>query len=196
MKEGIIRYCESRKKEFERIPESRKLVLEKISSYLRFKQEEEVNLLVLEEKHQTNGHLLQVWFDIAASLYQYEALSTLSAGLEKDMIDVNCLHTMLDIGFDIECLGTESNPIYVFYSEDKSISKIVSKELDEIILWPESFSIIYLTESQAKLSEAEFTANLDYPSPMWSEGTAQQAETYHKLIGQISREMLFVFNQI
>ena len=196
MKRGIEQYCKSRCLEFSRIDDLRKNELQKLSAYLRYKKGDEVNLLIVEQNHRLIGHLVQVWLAVAANYYKYPHLSTLSAGIEKSEMETHWMHSMLNIGFDIECKDIGEISVYTFFIEENMGITCRPLSIAEITEYPASMGAMIEDKVNPEMLEfpVEITCDFAYPDPIWAEGSFKQEEVLQRLIGEIAREMLYVFS--
>jgi hypothetical protein len=198
VKKNIAQYCESRCLEFGRIDKARKEALDELSAYLKYKKGEEVNLLIIEVKQRFVGHLLRIWLQMGADYFKYPLFSSLCVGMAKQEIETNWLHIMLNIGFDIECKDEKGKPVYSFYSSENQLISCQSMEFDESYNWPSAMACF--SEDGLVLPDfetiIEFEQNFSYPDSAWAEGSSREEEVLHKLIGQVAREMLYVFSNV
>ncbi|MBU2020152.1 MAG: hypothetical protein KJ941_10955 [Bacteroidetes bacterium] len=198
MKKSIAQYCASRCLEFGRIQEDRKVILDELSSYLKYKKGDEVNLLIVENNQKLVGHLLRIWMQVSASYFEFPFFSSLSIGIKKHEIETNWLHTMLNIGFDIECKDDKGTQIYSFYLSEEERVSCQALQFEEPTVWPKLMACFI--EEGVVLPDfnnsIEFSQHFSFPDSSWADGSSQQEAELHKLVGQVAREMLYVFSSL
>jgi arsenate reductase (thioredoxin) len=189
--------------EFDAIPESRKELLKKISSYISTKKSkgETVNLVYICTHNSRRSHFGQIWAATAAAYYGIEGLHTFSGGTEATAFHPNAINALRRAGFLIRAKSEGVNPhCEVFHDEKQKPSLCFSKTYDDPHNPKKNFAAI-MTCGEAE-ENCPFIPGVDlriattYEDPKAYDGKADQDNQYDARCRQIATECLFVFSGI
>lgn len=203
MSPHIKTYLDGLTKEFNSIPEKRKVLLEKISQYIAKKREENkaINLVYICTHNSRRSHFGQVWAHVAASYYGIKNINTFSGGTEATAFNINAINTLKRVGFTIKPTNTEKNTTYhVFHDENETPSICFSKTYDNAKNPQKEFAAI-MTCSDAEencpfIPGVELRIGTTYDDPKAFDNTPQQDAKYDERCKQIALETLYVFSKI
>jgi arsenate reductase len=189
--------------DFSNIDSKRKLVLQPLIDYIQSQvsNDEMVNLNLICTHNSRRSHLSQIWAQTAATFYKIPNVFCYSGGTEATAMFPMVAETLQNIGFQIEKLSQESNPIYAV-KMGESLPPVIcfSKKYDESFNPVSNFAAI-MTCSQADqgcplILGASVRIPITYEDPKAFDLTPLQAEKYHERSIQIALEMAFVFSNI
>lgn len=200
MKPILKQYCQKRSEEFALISEERKVILKKIAAYVRYKENDPIQLLFVCTHNSRRSHLGQVWAKTAANFYGLTNVETFSGGTEVTAIHPNITNTLTHTGFDIAVTGDKENAIHhLIFDKADNAAICYSKLYDDEKNPSEGFGAImtcdHADENCPFIPGAELRIALTYIDPKVSDGTSVQDETYLLRSTEIAREMLFLFSQ-
>lgn len=199
MKTSIRTYCEHRIDEQQTITGVRKEALNKLVAYLRYKEANPVHFLFIEEDNSRTSHFLKVWTMVAVHYYQQTQIDAFCIGKTKTSVQTNVIKTLMDIGFDILVVGSESNPTYALrFGDELPPCMCSSKDFSDILHWPKNMACISIEQEEEKRKEinSELDLYLPYNNPIAKEGTSEEDETYYQLCAKVAREVFYVFDQV
>lgn len=202
MFENIKKYLDSLKSEFDEIPSERKLLLEKIADYISLKKsnEEPIKLVYICTHNSRRSHFGQVWAHTIADYFGIKKLSSHSGGTEATAFHQNSINALKRVGFKVEKMTEDKNPIYhVFHSEDSVPSICFSKVFDHSGNPEKDFAAI-MTCSEAEencpfIKGADFRFAITYDDPKKFDGTDLQENKYDERCRQIARETFYIFSK-
>jgi arsenate reductase len=185
------------------IESSRREVLQPLINYIQEKvsNEQEIRLNFICTHNSRRSHLSQVWAQTMAHYFQIEKVFCYSGGTEATALFPKVAETLEHIGFQIQKLSEEKNPIYsIKFSENEHSIVGFSKTFDDPFNPSAHFGAI-MTCSQADagcpfIAGAEKRIPITYEDPKVSDNTPKQTEVYHNRSLQIATEMYYVFSQI
>ena len=202
MNNNILSRCEALAKNFKEIPTERKLLLEKLSGYLKaqINAGKPLQLNYICTHNSRRSHLGQVWAAVAAAYYKVENVSTFSGGTEATAFNINAINALSRAGFKIEKTSEDSNPQYkVWYSENDYVS-CFSKTFDHTAN-PTSDFVAVMTCSDAEdncpfIPGCDLRIGTTYYDPKAFDNSPLQDEKYSERSNQIAMECLYVFFKI
>jgi arsenate reductase len=189
--------------DFYNIDSKRKLVLQPLIDYIQSQvsNDEMVNLNLICTHNSRRSHLSQIWAQTAATFYKIPNVFCYSGGTEATAMFPMVAETLQNIGFQIEKLSQESNPIYAV-KMGESLPPVIcfSKKYDAPFNPVSNFAAI-MTCSQADqgcplILGASVRIPITYEDPKAFDLTPLQAEKYYERSMQIALEMAFVFSNI
>lgn len=200
MYKPVKNYCQNLATNFDEITEDRKQILNKITSYIKQKNENQTQLIYVCTHNSRRSHFGQVWATVAADFYNIQNVKSYSAGTEQTAFHPNAIAVLKQIGFKIEKPKEEQNPKYnVHYGENKSTT-CFSKTIDHKSLPQQNFAAIMTCDDAEQncpfLPGAESRIATTYQDPKAFDGTPQEAEKYDERCKQIALETLYVFSQL
>ncbi|MES2559860.1 MAG: protein-tyrosine-phosphatase [Bacteroidota bacterium] len=198
----IQQFCDTLTASFDTIPEERKLLLSKISSYIQLKKDrgEAVNLVYVCTHNSRRSHFGQIWAAVAGSYYNIPNIFTFSGGTEATAFNINAINSLKRTGFNISDDGQSSNPMYTVAYADHLYSICFSKVYDDTANPQQHFAAI-MTCSDAEqncpfIPGVELRIGTTYNDPKVADNTAEQDITYDKRSMQIALECLYVFSLV
>jgi arsenate reductase (thioredoxin) len=199
MKSVIQSFCEQHSQEFDQIPDDRKIVLKKIAAYIKYKENEPIDLLFVCTHNSRRSLFAQIWAKVAAHYYGFSNVETYSAGTVATEFNGNVVYALMHQGFDMWVEGETHNSVHhMIFDSKKNAAVCFSKELDHFINPTESFAAIMTCNDADQncpfVPGCELRVALPYVDPKSSDGTDIQTETYLKTSIEIAREMLYLFS--
>ncbi|ABG57829.1 protein-tyrosine-phosphatase [Cytophaga hutchinsonii] len=199
---SVKSFCESIIKDFVYIPDERKVILTKISSYVKnqLTDKKSVRLIYICTHNSRRSHLGQVWAAVAARYYNVKNVHIFSGGTEVTAFNSNAINALKRLGFQIEKLSSGNNPLYqVSYSGEEYVN-CFSKVYADAGNPAENFgAIMTCTDADEKcpvVTGADIRISTPYQDPKIMDGTAIQDIEYDNRCRQIALECLFVFSQV
>jgi arsenate reductase (thioredoxin) len=199
---AIQAYCTQLSTSFADISNERKIILEKISSYIndKSKQQLPIELVYICTHNSRRSHFGQVWAAVAAAYYGINKVYTYSGGTEATAFNPNAIEALRHIGFEITDDGAISNPRYTvkFGANEQTtcFSKVYNHPQNPI----QQFAAI-MTCSDAEqncpfIPGAEIRVGTTYEDPKIFDGTPLQERMYAERSRQIALECLYVFSKV
>jgi arsenate reductase len=196
-------YCDSLIKEFNLISPERKILLEKISTYIKLKKAEnkEVNLVYICTHNSRRSHFGQVWAHLGAYYYKVNNTYTFSGGTEATSFNTNAINALKRVGFEIIKINDDKNPVYQVHFDENSkpiicFSKVYNNDNN-----PQKEFAAIMTCSDAEencpfIPGVELRIGTTYDDPKAFDNTPEQDSTYDERCRQIARETLYVFSKV
>ena len=198
----IQKRCDALVKNFGEIPAERKILLEKISSYIKGKtaNKETANLVYVCTHNSRRSHLGQVWTSVAAAYYGIEKIKTYSGGTEATAFNPNAIKALTSAGFDVKKTTESNNPVYELYFSENSFATCFSKLYNDAANPSQNFAAI-MTCSDAEencpfIPGCELRIGTTYNDPKAFDNTVLQDEKYTERSNQIAMECLYVFSKL
>jgi len=187
---------------FDEIPADRKLLLNKLTSYIQGNQNagKESLLMFICTHNSRRSHFGQILSALAADYFQVRGIKTFSAGTEITAFHPNAIAALRSIGLEITCEDLGPNPLYqIKISSNLSIagfSKLINDEIN-----PKEHFAAIMTCSHAEQNcpivlGADLRLGLPYEDPKEYDGTQQEAEMYLNRIHQMAIELYYVFSKL
>ncbi|MDP3557226.1 MAG: protein-tyrosine-phosphatase [Bacteroidota bacterium] len=198
---NIKAYCDTIINEFVNIPSNRKEVLGKIADYIISKNNLPVNLVYICTHNSRRSHFGQVWANVASSYYKIKNINSFSGGTEATSFNLNAINALNRIGFSVESLTENENPVYqVAYGDNEEPIECFSKVYNNSINPQKDFAAI-MTCSDADencpfIEGAEIRIATTYNDPKMFDNTPMQDEMYDERCRQIATETFYVFSRI
>jgi len=204
MLEKIERLCEEFEKEFNLIPEERKVILLSLSDYISKKiaANQIPKLIVICTHNSRRSHIGQIWLAVGADYFQLPQIQTFSGGTEATAFNIRAVKAFQKIGFEI-CTEDEniSNPLYnISWKAGMEPYQVFSKKYEDRPNPQEDFAAIMVC-SQADegcpiVSGCDFRLSLPYDDPKEFDETDLEEAKYDERIREIGREILFSLSRI
>lgn len=198
----IQQRCNALVKNFSEIPAERKILLEKISSYIKGKtaNNETANLVYVCTHNSRRSHLGQVWAVVAAAYYGVEKIKTFSGGTEATAFNPNAIKALISAGFEVKKTSESKNPVYEVYFSENSFTTCFSKVYNDAENPSQNFAAI-MTCSDAEencpfIPGCELRIGTTYNDPKAFDNTVLQDEKYTERSNQIAMECLYVFSKL
>ncbi|MEN9972363.1 MAG: protein ArsC [Bacteroidota bacterium] len=187
---------------FDEIPSDRKLLLNKLTSYIRVNQNEgkESSLMFICTHNSRRSHFGQILCALAAEYYQIPAIRTFSAGTEVTAFHPNAISALRSIGMDIQTTEMSENPHFVVQLDATKSMVAFSKLIEDDVNPKENFAAI-MTCTHAEQNcpfvvGADFRLGLPFEDPKAFDGTAQETQMYLTRVQQMAKELFFIFSQL
>ncbi len=188
--------------QFDQIPADRKLVLDRLTTYIHGNQNsgKESLLMFICTHNSRRSHFGQILCALAADFYQVTGIQTFSAGTEVTAFHPNAIAALRSIGMEVQTMDTTSNPHYIVSWSSTDSLHAYSKLIDDEGNPKEHFAAI-MTCTHAEQNcpfvvGADFRIGLSYDDPKAFDGTAKESEMYLARIHQIAREIFYVFSHL
>lgn len=202
MNTKIKNYLDQLAQQFDTIPQERKVVLERISQYVRSKQAQDkpVNLVYICTHNSRRSHLGQIWAKVSADYFTIGNVNTYSGGTEATAFNVNAISALQRAGFNIQKTTDSDNPLYHVYHNDGGPSICFSKVYDHPQNPDSEFAAI-MTCSDAEencpfIPGVELRVGTTYDDPKAFDNTPLQDEKYDERCRQIALETLYAFSKV
>lgn len=203
MMTSIKTYCDEIVKEFDSIPAERKILLEKISTYIQLKKQENkpIQLVYVCTHNSRRSHFGQIWAQVAANYYNIKNVQTFSGGTEATAFNINAINAIKRVGFRIEKTTDTTNPIYhLYFDETEKPIQCFSKVYHDIVNPIHEFAAI-MTCSDAEencpfIPGVELRIGTTYDDPKAFDNTPLQDAKYDERCKQIALETFYVFSKI
>jgi arsenate reductase (thioredoxin) len=198
----IFTYCEARLSEFDQISEERKVILQKIATYIRTKQEanQAIQLVYICTHNSRRSHFGQIWAAVAAAYFDFQTVLTYSGGTEETSVHPNVLASLKRTGFEITSDQDPTNSLYDVAFGAGLSTPCFSKVYDDSSNPQSAFAAIMVcTDAEENcpfIPNAELRISTTYDDPKAFDDTPQQDEQYDERSKQIAREILFIFSLV
>lgn len=199
---SIQHLCDELVLDFDAIPNERKVLLTKISSYIQERKDknQEINLVYVCTHNSRRSHFGQVWSAVAANHYRIQNVNSFSGGTEATAFNPNAINALKEVGFEIDKLSETDNPHYAvkFGPTNKTIcfSKTVDDKANPITNFAAIMTCSDADENCPFIPGVDLRIGTTYEDPKAFDGTDLQNQKYQERSKQIATECLFVFSQI
>ena len=185
------------------ISNERKLILNKVISYIQNKQaqNEPVLLNFICTHNSRRSHLSQIWAQTLAAYFKVDNVTCYSGGTEATALFPKIVETLTQQGFEITPLSENPNPVYsIKFGENVNPIIGFSKKMDHPFNPASHFAAI-MTCSQADegcpfVPGAEKRIPLTYDDPKAFDNTPQMDQKYLERSIQIATDMMYIFSQV
>jgi arsenate reductase len=202
MNTKLTQFSEEITLQFDQIPADRKLVLDRLTTYIHGNQNsgKESLLMFICTHNSRRSHFGQILCALAADFYQVTGIHTFSAGTEVTAFHPNAITALRSIGMDIQTTEMSENPHYVIQLNATQSMAAFSKLIEDDVNPKENFAAI-MTCTHAEQNcpfvvGADFRIGLSFEDPKAFDGTAQESEMYLARVHQIAREIFYVFSRL
>lgn len=200
---SIKNYCEALIGEFQLIPKERKILLEKIASYIHQKKSESelANLIYVCTHNSRRSHFGQIWAAVASDYYALDFVRSFSGGTEATAFHPNAIQALTRLGFEIHSTTSDFNPIYrLIYGESNRSIECFSKIYNHASNPQHQFAAI-MTCGEAEqncpfISGAELRIGTTYEDPKLFDSTPKVKEMYDERCRQIAREVFYSMSKV
>jgi arsenate reductase (thioredoxin) len=202
MYQKIRQFTQSLEDDFKLIPAERKALLQKITSYIqeRYNQNSPINLVYICTHNSRRSHFGQVAAALAADYYHVDNVSVFSGGTEATAFNPNAIQALKSIGFVISSDGKEINPTYeVSFGKNLSttcFSKVYNDEANPKLDFAAIMTCSDAEQNCPFILGTTLRIGTTYEDPKKSDGTPQQDETYTARFKQIATETLYAFSLV
>lgn len=199
----IQSYLKSLEKDFNQVPEARRMILEKISNYVfqRLSSNNSVNLVYVCTHNSRRSHYGQIWAKVASVYFNIPNINTFSGGTEATAFNIHAINALKKIGFEITPQSVEKNTVYLVKFDNQLTPIECFSKVYNDIKNPQSEFAAIMTCSDAE-ENCPFIPGVDlriattYEDPKAFDGTALQDEKYSERCRQIALETLYVFYKV
>ena len=202
MNTKIKNLCDQLSQQFESISSDRKVLLEKISSYIQQKKDDSspIQLIYVCTHNSRRSHFGQIWAAVAAEYFGVNEVSTFSGGTEATAFNPNAIQALRGLGFEITEMDTTLNPKYEVDFGGSKLNICFSKVYDDVSNPLSNFAAIMTCgdaeENCPFIPGVELRIGTTYDDPKSFDGTDFQDEKYIERALQIGLETLYVFSKI
>ena len=202
MNTKVKNLCDQLSQQFESISSDRKVLLEKISSYIQQKKDDSspIQLIYVCTHNSRRSHFGQIWAAVAAEYFGVNEVSTFSGGTEATAFNPNAIQALRGLGFEITQMDTTLNPKYEVDFGGSKASICFSKVYDDASNPTFNFAAIMTCgdaeENCPFIPRVELRIGTTYEDPKAFDGTELQEEKYIERALQIGLETLYVFSKI
>ena len=202
MNTKIKNLCDQLSQQFESISSDRKVLLEKISSYIQQKKDAElpIQLIYVCTHNSRRSHFGQIWAAVAAEYFGVNEVSTFSGGTEATAFNPNAIQALRGLGFEITEMDTTLNPKYEVDFGGSKASICFSKVYDDASNPTSNFAAIMTCDDAEEncpfIPGVELRIGTTYEDPKAFDGTELQEEKYIERALLIGLETLYVFSKI
>lgn len=189
--------------EADKIPDSRKQVLDSLKKYIerKLKDKEIAHLIFICTHNSRRSHLAQVWGSTAAKYFGFaDRIKSYSGGTEETAFHPNAIGALETLGFKIgKPMGP--NPKYEVRIDDDMAPLVCYSKVFDHPENPQSGFAAVMTCSEADancpfIPGADIRISLPYDDPKESDGTPEQSEVYLRRSEEIGREMVYLISRI
>jgi arsenate reductase len=184
------------------LPEDRKKLLGSIAEMLInvYEKDQKVNLNFICTHNSRRSQLGQVWASFATEYFEI-SIASFSGGTEVTAFHKNTVKTLQEVGFIFNIVEfSHQNPVYnISFEGSKKNIVGFSKIYDNPVNVTPFIAITTCNSADANcpfIPEALQRFHLPYVDPKFSDGTAQQQETYLATNRQVAAEMFYLFSMV
>ena len=185
------------------IAPERKKVLQPLIDYIQLKTEGDtiININFICTHNSRRSHLSQVWAQTLSYYFNIKNVFCYSGGTEATALFPIVAKTLEHLGFKIEKLSNEGNPVYAIKYGEKSHPIIgFSKTYDDTFNPSSEFAAVLTCSSADKgcpfITGAEKRIPITYEDPKAFDNTPLQFEKYKERSLQIATELKYVFSTL
>ena len=188
--------------QFDQIPADRKLLLDRLTTYIHGNQNsgKESLLMFICTHNSRRSHFGQILCALAADFYQVQGIKTFSAGTEVTAFHPNAITALRSIGMEIQTTNNSSNPHYVVsWNSTHSLnaySKLINDEGNPKEHFAAIMTCTHAEQNCPFVVGADFRIGLSFDDPKAFDGTAQESEMYLARVHQIAREIFYIFSRL
>lgn len=199
----LYNYIQERTEEFDKIDESRKKELLRVSKYIdrnnKLGERSYINFICTHNSRRS--HMAQIMALSAAKYFNLNDINCYSGGTESTAFNPNAVEALQNIGVYIEKLDETDNPKYYVQYDNKENSIVsFSKKFDDKTNPKEDFCAVMVCseadESCPFIQGARIRVSVPIDDPKRFDGTKNEKEEYAKTLKIIAREMAFVMSNV
>jgi protein-tyrosine phosphatase/arsenate reductase len=200
---SIISYVKNAERDFDKIPEDRKLQLKKIALYLKTKlsSEKKANMVFICTHNSRRSHTAQLWANIAAEYYGIQGVSNFSGGLEVTAFNERMVKALTKAGLIITKKTDGTNPNYeVKIADNAPVVTAFSKKYMDAPNPTVNFAAVMTCSHADKncpiVQGASIKISTPYEDPKDADGKPNETEVYNERCKQIATEVLYAFSLV
>lgn len=202
MHKAIKTYCQEQEKNFNKISDDRKILLQKLADYIKSRKsaDKPIQLVYICTHNSRRSHFGQVWSAVAAAYYGIDNIYTYSGGTEATAFNINAINALKRIGFLITSDRVLPNPKYTVEFGNNQTITCFSKVYDHPANPQKEFAAI-MTCSDAEencpyIPGVDLRIGTTYNDPKAFDNTPLQDEKYSERCSQIALECMYVFSLV
>lgn len=184
------------------ISDERRMVLNPLIAYIKKKNisNESIALNFICSHNSRRSHLSQVWGQTLASYVGIKNINCYSGGTEATALFPMAVETLKNMGFQIDTLSEEKNPVYsIKYAANSRPIIGFSKIFDDNFNPKSNFAAIMTCSSADKgcpiVTGSDGRFPITFEDPKAFDNTPLQKEKYHERSLQIATELLYVMKK-
>lgn len=188
---------------FDQIPESRKLILQRITAFLEKKthEKEPARFVFVCTHNSRRSHMSQLWAQTAANYYNIPDVHCFSGGTEETAFNPRSVKALQKAGFEITQVSQGNNPVYEVRMDNQqnpilAFSKKFSHESNPQAEFCAVMTCTDADEACPFVPGAEVRISLPYKDPKISDDTSLESETYEARSLEIAREIFYAFSLV
>jgi arsenate reductase len=196
-------YCGDRLNEFDRIPETRKEILQKLADSIaaHLDQKGVARIVFICTHNSRRSQMGQFWGQLAAGYYGIENIHCYSGGTEASSFHPQAVMALTDAGMQITRKFPEVNPVYLVRlpGSEGDIKAFSKKYTDPPNPTRDFIAVMTCDEANEAcpvVYGADTRISLTYVDPGSSDGTPAAREAYAERCRQIAGEMFYLFSVV
>jgi len=185
------------------VSKERQAILQPLINFIQTKttKNEAIRLNFICTHNSRRSHLSQVWAQVMAFHFNIKNVASYSGGTEATALFPKVAETLTGLGFNIEKLSEESNPIYSIQFSDNELPLIGFSKKHDANFNPKNEFCAILTCSSADVGcpfipGAEKRIPITFEDPKAFDNTKLQTEKYLERCLDIATELKYVFSMV
>jgi arsenate reductase len=185
------------------VSKERQAILQPLINFIQTKttKNEAIRLNFICTHNSRRSHLSQVWAQVMAFHFNIKNVASYSGGTEATALFPKVAETLTGLGFNIEKLSEESNPIYSIQFSDNELPLIGFSKKHDANFNPKNEFCAILTCSSADVGcpfipGAEKRIPITFEDPKAFDNTKLQTEKYLERCLDIATELKYVFSKV
>ena len=197
---NISSNLEDLSKEFDKIPQERKLQLQALANLVKdnISQKGESYLNFICTHNSRRSQLAQVCLMLAADHYGIKNVFALSGGTEATAFNHRMVDALIRFGVDLKQIEAGDNPVYSLDIDENT--RLFSKTYDHPSSSEKDFIAVmvcdHADENCPFVPGASSRFSLQYEDPKAFDDSPKEEEAYDNKIIEIAREILFLTSNI
>lgn len=196
-------YCDHLTQNFDSISSDRKILLDKITAYIKSKQKEhkDIKLVYICTHNSRRSHFGQVWAEVAACYYNIKNMHSYSGGTEATAFNTNAINALKRIGFDVKAITNQKNATYqlLFDEQEKPIvcfSKVYNHSQNPRTEFAAIMTCSDAEENCPYIPGVELRIGTTYNDPKAFDNKPEQDDRYSERCQQIALETFYIFSKL
>ena len=196
-------YCDHLTQNFDSISSDRKILLDKITAYIKSKQKEhkDIKLVYICTHNSRRSHFGQVWAEVAACYYNIKNMHSYSGGTEATAFNTNAINALKRIGFDVKAITNQKNATYqlLFDEQEKPIvcfSKVYNHPQNPQTQFAAIMTCSDAEENCPYIPGVELRIGTTYNDPKAFDNKPEQDDRYSERCQQIALETFYIFSKL
>lgn len=197
----MARYLEECEEATLEISKVRQQILLGLAEYMynKFKVKKPVKLLFICTHNSRRSQMAQLAAKSAAIYYNLKNVETYSGGSEHTAFNLNAIQAIKSVGYKVEEVSGGDNPRYKIAISKTESDTFFSKLYSDSSNPPTGFAVVTVCSDADRAcpyvhgAEARFA--LPFEDPKINDDSLYVAEAYQKTFSEITKEMMFAFNE-